>query len=167
MVIYDSYFSDFNQMISDELEESITLYYPESRSDCPNCYLDTFGAVNRSVSIYKAGGPEPFENGQPCPHCDGKGYEAVHETEVIPGRAYIKNKEFKNTSGINIPQGSYEFVCKHIYYPKIVRAAFMIPGTEIMDFVTQRYYLSGQPDITGFKMNPVKYLSSFWVKNNG
>lgn len=153
-------------MVRDELEESIKLYYPETREDCPNCYLDTFGTVSRSVSIYKVGGPAPFSDGMPCPYCDGKGYKAVEMTEVIPGRSYIVNKDFHNKSGINIPQGSYEFICRHTYFPKLVRAKFMMPVNEISGYTIQRYYLVGQPDVISFKLNPITYISSFWVKNS-
>lgn len=161
---YDSYFTEFNQIIQDQLEENIKLYYPESRQDCPNCYLDTFGAVSRSVSIYKSGGPIQFSDGMPCPYCDGLGYKAIEVTEEIAGRSYTINKPFLSGSGLNIPQGSYQFVCKYIHYPKIVMAKFMIPKTELKDYVNQRYYLVGQPDITGFKMNPVMYMTSYWAK---
>lgn len=165
MSIYDGYFTDFNNMVQTELEESIKLYYPEVREDCPNCYLDTFGTVSRSVSIYKIGGPAPFDNGMPCPYCDGKGYKAVEVVETIPGRSYIVNKDFHNKSGINIPQGSYEFICRHTYFPKLVRAKSMMPVYELTDYMIQRYFLAGSPDVTGFKLNPIVYITSFWVKN--
>lgn len=164
---YTKYFTSFNDIVADELEEPITLVYPESRLDCPNCYLDTFGAVNRSVAIYKAGGPEPFENGQPCPHCGGKGYEAVEQTEVIMGRNYIVQKQFIDKSGLMIPEGTFQFVCRSTYMPKLLRCKYIIPNTNIQDFVNQKYYLLGQPDLPFFKMNPVKYLNSYWGKNNG
>lgn len=164
---YDSYFTEFNQIIQEQLEENITLYYPEARENCPNCYLDTFGAVARSVSIYKAGGPIPFSNGMPCPYCDGLGYKAIEVTEEIPGRSYITNKNFISAGGLNIPQGSHQFICKYTYYPKLVIAKFMVPRTELHDYVNQRYYLVGQPDISGFKMNPVMYMTSYWAKQVG
>jgi len=161
---YDSYFTEFNQIVRDQLEENITLYYPEVRQDCPNCYLDTFGAVSRSVSIYRAGGPMPFENGMPCPHCDGAGYKAVEVKEEIAGRSYITNKPFVSGSGLNIPQGSYQFICKYTHYPKIIMSKFMVPRTKLENYVNQRYYMVGQPDVTGFKMNPVIYMTSYWAR---
>jgi len=167
MVNYDPYFKEFNKIIQEQLEENIRLYYPEIKTECPNCYLDTFGVAARSVSIYKAGGPIPFENGMPCPYCDGAGYKATENYEEITGRSYITNKDFISMSGLNIPRGAHQFICKSTFFPKIVMAKFMVPCTEIKDYVNQRYYLAGQPDVTGFKMNPIMYITSYWTKTNG
>lgn len=164
MVIYDSYFTEFNQIIQDELEEAIILTYPELRQECPNCYLDTIG-VSRSVSIYKVGGPEPFESGMPCPHCDGKGYKAVEQTESIPGRVYITAKDFMVAGNLMIPRGSIEFHCRHNYYPQLVMAKYSKPDNELIDYVSERYYLVGRPNSTGFVMNPVKHITSYWSLN--
>ncbi len=46
---------------------------------CANCIFDPL--TGRSSSIYLAGGPIPFANGQICPWCHGEGVKTVEATE--------------------------------------------------------------------------------------
>ncbi len=164
MVNYDKEFAEFNNIISKHLEEKITLFYPERREECPNCYLDTFGTIDRSVSKYKENGPVPFENGMPCPYCDSKGYKAIEQTEDILGRLYKNNKEYNKKTGINIADGSITFICRIDYFSKIVSSKYMIPKDGLENLSNERYELTGHPEITSFVMNPVKYITSIWAK---
>ena len=65
-----------------------TLVYPEKREQCPNCYMNTMGTRNKSVSVYRPGGPYPFDRGMPCPYCNGKGHKAVEVSDDITLRIY-------------------------------------------------------------------------------
>jgi hypothetical protein len=164
MVSYADYFTGFNELVSAQLESVVKLYYPEKREECANCTLDTFGSVSRSVSIYKLGGPMPFDDGMPCPYCDGKGYKQVEQSEAIKGRIYSINKNFNNKSNINIADGDITLITRIEYVPNILRAKYIVPIQGMESLVLERYYLSGQPEVTGFKINPVRYVTSRWNK---
>lgn len=161
---YDKFFRDFNNVISDELEQYIILYYPGTREECANCYLDTFAGINKTVSIYKNGGPMPFTNGMPCPYCNGNGYKSLEKTEKIPGRVYTSNNNFYRVKNINIPTGSIIFISRAEFFNKIQMASHMIPETELKNLTVEKYELFGQPEDTGFAINPVKYVTSVWKK---
>ena len=167
MVNYDSFFTNFNSIVQDNLEEQMRLYYPEIKEECPNCYLDTFGTGSRSVSIYKTGGPYPFDTGMPCPYCDGKGYKAIEQTEDLGARIYTDPKMFIKFGRINVPDGSMMLIFSIDKLPKFLRCKFLVPQTGLENHILERYYLNGQPEVTGFVMNPTKYLSSIWTKSNG
>ena len=49
--VFDTYNSALNLFT-----RTATLVYPEKREQCANCYMDTMGTRNRSVSRYQGGG---------------------------------------------------------------------------------------------------------------
>ena len=77
-----SVFTTYNEAVL-LFTRTATLVYPEKKEDCPNCIMGNMGTRNRSVSIYQAGGPIPFDRGMPCPYCGGKGYKAVESTDDL------------------------------------------------------------------------------------
>jgi len=162
---YDSYFTDLNNMISDHLEENIKLIYPEVKQECPNCTLDTFAGMSKSSGKYKQGGPIPFEDGMPCPYCNGEGYKLIEKTENIPGRIYTSEKPYLKVKNVNIPEGSILFICKLQFFSKIMQAKYMIPICGIDNHTNELYQLNGQPEAVSFVLNPITYISSSWTKN--
>jgi len=145
-----------------------TLVYPEKREACPNCYMDTMGTRNRSVSSYKAGGPYPFERGMPCPYCNGKGYKAIETTEDITLRIYW-NKKYWVDIGIplDIPDGSIQTIGYMTDLPKINKSKYLIPkydGIEAYD--DMKYERMGMSYPQGFKQNTTKYIVTFWSRTD-
>ena len=67
-----------------------TVVYPEKRTDCPNCIVNTFGG--RAVNTYKAGGPVPFNRGVECPYCGGEGFKNEETTESVELRIYYRKR---------------------------------------------------------------------------
>ena len=59
-----SVFNTYNEAVL-LFTRTATLVYPEKREQCSNCYMDTMGTRNRSISKYRSGGPYPFE--RECP----------------------------------------------------------------------------------------------------
>ncbi len=162
---FDSYFQDFNNTISDHLETKVQLVYPEIKQECPNCVPDAFLGAYKSSGKYKQGGPAPFESGMPCPYCNAEGYKLIEKTENIPGRIYTSEQAYKKFKNMNIPNGSLLLVCRINFFSKIVQAKYMTPFSEIYNQTSERYMLDGQPEDTGFAINPVKYITSIWTKN--
>ena len=145
-----------------------TLVYPEKREQCPNCYMDTMGTRNRSISNYRSGGPYPFERGMPCPYCNGKGYKAVETTEDITLRIYW-NRKFWVDIGIpiDIPDGSIQTISYMTDLEKINKAKYLIPNYDgIEKYDNGRYERAGSSYPQGFKQNETKYVVTFWTRGD-
>lgn len=157
-------FNILNEVITDLFEKPITLYYPDKKEECPNCYLSTLGTGTRSISIYKSGGPYPFGRGQPCPYCGGKGYKDIETTERINARIYWNKKDWVSFEAkMKLPDMSIQVIVKEIDLPKIQRSDYIIPEElNIHIYDKQRYRMSGAVRPQGFQQNYQKYYASFW-----
>mgnify|MGYP003121031056 CR=1 FL=1 len=147
---------------------SATLVYPEKKEDCPNCVMSTMGVGGRSVSIYQAGGPYPFDRGMPCPYCNGKGYKAVEATDQVTLRIYWDRKNWVKTGAeINVPAGGIQTIAYMADLDKIEKCKYMIPsydGIENYD-PNARYEKTGISFPQGFKQNNTKYVVTFWTRS--
>jgi len=161
-----SIFDPFNSAAQSFFEREATLIYPEKREDCSNCYLVNFG-TNRPLSKYKAGGPQPFEDGMPCPYCEGRGYKQVEVNEIIPIQILWEiHRSYQKMLPIDIPQGSIQTIVRATFLPKIEMAKYLMPkdsGIENLDI--KKYERFGPSIPLGFKHNPVKYMVNFWKQN--
>lgn len=160
-------FDPFNEAAQTLFERKAALIFPEKREECPNCYLSTFGTKTRSVSIYRPGGPDPFDEGMPCPYCEGKGYKQVEVSETIPIQILWEIQSFyRKMMPIEIPQGSIQTIVRSTYTSKVEMAKYLIPhdsGIENLDI--KKYERFGPSYPLGFKDNPVKYMINFWKQN--
>lgn len=165
--ISPSTFDAFNSAAQAFFERSATLIFPEKREECPNCYMSTFGTKTRSVSIYRQGGPYPFDEGMPCPYCEGKGYKQIEVSENIPIQILWEIQSYyKKLMPIDIPQGSIQTIVRATYATKVEMAKYLIPqdsGIENLDI--KKYERFGPMYPIGFKHNPVKYMINFWKQN--
>ena len=162
-------FSVYNEAIS-LFTRTAKLVFPEKREQCPNCFLDTMGTSTRSVSIYRSGGPYPFERGMPCPYCEGKGYKAVETSEDVSLRIYYDRKSWVSIGvPINIPEGAIQTICDMADLPKLAKCKYMIPEYDgIQNYDTSaRYERDGASIPQGFKQNPTKNAVTFWNRMNG
>jgi len=167
IVIPTGVFNVYNEAVS-LFERVATVIYPETKEECPNCYLDTMGTRTRSVSVYKAGGPAPFGRGMPCPWCDGKGYKAVETQEDIELRIYWEPKQWRDIgAAIDLPEGSIQIISKMTDLPKLDRAEYLIPKSygNIGNYHTMKFVRAGAAYPQGFKQNPEKYAVTFWTRN--
>ena len=162
--VFDTYNSALNLFT-----RTATLVYPEKREQCANCYMDTMGTRNRSVSRYRSGGPYPFERGMPCPYCNGKGYKATETTEDITLRIYWNRKAWVDVGiSVDIPDGSIQTIALMTDLEKINKCKYLIPnydGIEKYDKMT--YTRSGSSYPQGFKQNNTKYVVTFWNRIDG
>ena len=165
--IPSSVFDTYNEAVL-LFTRTATLVYPERREECPNCYMDTMGTRNRSVSVYKVGGPYPFERGMPCPYCNGKGYKAIEVTEDITLRIYWDRKSWVNIGiPIDIADGSIQTISYMTDLPKINKAKYLIPKYDgIEKYDDMKYERSGMSYPQGFKQNTTKYIVTFWSRTD-
>jgi hypothetical protein len=144
-----------------------TLVYPEKKEQCTNCYMDTMGTRNRSISKYRPSGPYPFERGMPCPYCGGKGYKATESSDDITLRIYW-NRKFWVDIGIpiDVPDGSMQTISYMTDLEKINKAKYLIPKYDgIEKYDQSRYERAGLSYPQGFKQNETKYVVTFWTRS--
>jgi len=146
-----------------------TLVYPEKREQCPNCYMNTMGTRNKSVSSYRPGGPYPFDRGMPCPYCNGKGYKAVETSDDITLRIYWDRKSWYNVGiPIDIPNGMIQTISFISDLQKIEQCKYMIPNYDgIENYDKAKYEKNGSSFPQGFKQNTTKYVVTFWNRLDG
>ena len=145
------------------------LIYPEKREQCPNCYMNTMGTRNKSVSIYRPGGPYPFERGMPCPYCNGKGYKAVEASDDITLRIYWDRKSWYNVGiPVDIPNGMIQTISFMSDLQKIEQCKYMIPNYDgIENYDKAKYERNGSSFPQGFRQNTTKYVVTFWNRLDG
>ena len=164
--IPSSVFTTYNEAVL-LFTRTATLVYPEKKEDCPNCIMSNMGTRNRSISIYKPGGPYPFDRGMPCPYCGGKGYKAVESTDDITLRIYWDRRSWVDIGvPINIPTGSVQTIAYMTDLEKIEKCKYMIPkydGIENYD-VNAKFEKNGMSFPQGFKQNATKYVVTFWTR---
>lgn len=160
-------FDQFNSVITNQLERTVTLYYPQERQECPNCYFSSFKSSSRSVSRYKAGGPMPFDNGMPCPYCNGPGFIEQETTEEIPARIYVDAKKWEKNFPIVIPEGAIMTIFKLEYVTKVRSSSYCrISYNNLDGHFTDNFYRIGDVYSNSFNLNNVKYATTFWSKNS-
>lgn len=164
-------FTSFNQIVADILEREAVLIYPETKEECTNCYLDTMVGGNRSVSIFRQGGPFPFDRGQPCPYCGGKGYKAIEKSETIKTRLYFDKKTILKklgNSSINIKAIDLMTITNMKYMVKLQQCKYLTPKYDnIENYSVQKFERVTESLPNGFQQNPEKYVITFWTLNNG
>ena len=168
IVIPTGVFNVYNEAV-ELFESTVTLVYPEKREQCPNCYMDTMGTRNRSISRYRTGGPYPFERGMPCPYCNGKGYKVSEATDDVTLRIYWDRKGWVDIGvPVDIPEGSIQTIAYMADLPKIERAKYLIPKYDTIEsHQTLKYERSGMSYPQGFKQNTTKYVVTFWTRTDG
>lgn len=160
-------FNIVNEVIQDLFEKPVTLVFPARREDCPNCKLTTMG-YGRSISMYTSGGPIPFERGQPCPWCNGKGYKEIESTEDINARIYRTRGKWRSYDAkMRLPEGSIEIIVRQIDLPKILQAGYLIPrDLNIDDYGEQKFYRAGEAKPSGFPQNHQFYYSLYFTRSS-
>ena len=163
-----SVFKTYNEAVL-LFTRTATLVYPEKREQCPNCYMDTMGTRNRSISRYRTGGPYPFERGMPCPYCNGKGYKVIEATEDITLRIYWNRKGWVDIGiPIDIPEGSIQTIAYMDDLAKIKKAKYLMPKYDTIEsYHTLKYERAGMSYPQGFKQNTTKYVVTFWTRIDG
>ena len=166
--IPSSVFDTYNEAVL-LFTRTATLVYPEKREQCPNCYMNTMGTRNKSVSVYKTGGPYPFERGMPCPYCNGKGYKASAASDEITLRIYWNKKSWVDIGiPIDVPDGSIQTISYMTDLPKIEQCKYLIPNYDgIEKYDKAKYIRNGGSYPQGFKQNNTKYIVTFWNRTDG
>ncbi len=120
-----------NSTLINDLGVNCVLVYPELRQQCVNCLTRTMG-VGSSANVYRLGGPIPFQQGRPCPLCNGKGFKLVENTETVKMRVYYNPKEWvKIAMQIKVPDKMIQTILFLSDMPKVMKAKHLMPDKHL------------------------------------
>ncbi len=142
-----------------QLGKNVLLEFDPIKEPCSNCIFDIVG--NRSIGIYKIGGPIPFAGGQKCSFCKGIGFLEQQVNKCI--KALIQwNPKDAQKYGISVdnPFNIVRFKGFLTDGPDMVRARSAISNHDIEDVMKLRVKLIKGPIIVGLRES--RYIISFW-----
>ncbi len=153
-------YNDVADALINDLGVDCTLLYPPLRAECPNCYSRTIG-IGSSANVYRPGGPIFFQQGRPCPLCNGKGFKLTENTEVVRMRVYWRKKDWVDIGfQVDIPGNVMQTIFFLSDLPKIMKAQQIIPNRNLQGFITARFDRASQPFPHGFLQD--RYAIIFW-----
>lgn len=154
-------FDIYNDTVENIWNREIILIYPEVKQECPNCTFTGF----RSNGVYKTGGPIPFEEGFPCPWCEGAGYKMVEVSDTIKARVYYSQKEWvKIGPQVQLANAAAQIVANMDYLPKLQQCKYCIPHyyPNIDSYNNQKLRRISDFYPQGFLQNEKRYVVTFW-----
>ena len=154
--LFDKYYEAADLFIdNDNIGRSCKVVYPPKAVECSNCTTSMIGAS--STSVYKHGGPAPFNFG-PCPVCGGNSIAQEESTDTILLRIYWTKKDmarisaYSKISGVSVPDSVVMAIGYMSDIKKIKQAAEIL----LIDEQTQeefRFKLESEPYPHGFGKN--------------
>lgn len=165
--IPSSVFDEYDWVCDGLLNEvgvTCTLYYPEEKSECTNCYYDN--DTQRSSGIYKSGGPQEFTNFTMCPICHGRGLSTLTPTEDITLRVYHNPSSFVDI-GVDwsTAQGVVMVIGRLIDLPKIENSTKILLNSDIKGI--RRYYVQRQSECVPFGLGQKRYFLGYFERVGG
>ena len=149
--IFAQYQEIVDELINNDfVGESCQLTYPELKSDCPNCILNS--ATGKSSNKYQQGGPIPFTVGI-CPYCRGAGVFSTPQVEVIRLRVYWTNKDFRKLGFVDVPNGNIMVIGFMSDAAKMKRCTDVMVLNDMSNVFNLKYVLSGEVLPWGFGHN--------------
>ena len=112
----DEAITALNTMIS-QWGKNCVLEFPRTRTECPNCELNTFDGTSNGV--YQTGGPSPFPFGTICPVCFGEGYIESANSTTIRARIIDEPAKWIGKLPADTPDGLIQLVCSLEHYSAI------------------------------------------------
>jgi hypothetical protein len=158
--------------IFDDMENTFSsvckIIYKTTETICPNCIINP--RTGESMNRYKTGGPIPFDAGEICPVCEGRGrVQDTSLSDLINMTIDWRPKPWMNLGQSNnsdqivrIPSGTVTATGFSKDIPKILRADYVLLDIE-NQYITNKYKLSGDPYMFGSITNR-RYFFSVWEK---
>lgn len=159
--VYDEMHVDW--LDSTQIGVAVTLYYPPTYVDCPNCENSDWG------NTYRHGGPSPFNLGS-CPMCGGSCQKQNEETEEIRLRVYSVNEtnfssnKFKKMGiSVDMPTGELLTIGDLADIGLVSAANYAVFYSDIEGSIgSQRYKLAGEIRPHGFGKD--SFFFCFWTR---
>ncbi len=146
---------------TDVFGQKCILNMPPSPTYCANCIPDPIGM--KSSNIWIDGGPQPFEDGQVCPMCQGDYILSVSQTKTI-----IMTIEWKNERFLDIMKRTVRFPQSTIQSRGFVNDLQYVQNCSTMetflDTSTDHYTfkLKGEPIVPGRLSR--KFFYALWER---
>lgn len=143
-VFLESYQEGCDLLLSSDMtSKSCRVYYPALKTECSNC-------LPGNASIYRVGGPYPFEG--ICPYCQGKSYREEETYETIRLRFYLGDrdytgKKFKQTPE-NLDDMAGYIIGNRSDLVKISRADYI--SLSLTEVNTAKFRIASEPAPWGF-----------------
>lgn len=159
--VYDD--MHFKWLASSQIGTAVTLYYPPTYTDCPNCEHSEWG------NTYRHGGPAPFSLGS-CPMCGGSCQKQHEETEEIRLRVYdTSSSSFSKSAlkkmgiSIDVPTGELLTIGDIADISLVTAANYAVFYSDIEDIIGSfRYKVAGEIRPHGFGKDTFFYC--FWTR---
>ncbi len=148
-------------LIDHDMTSSLcTLYYPSRRENCTNCVFTGGFGGGGSSSVYRTGGPAPFNFGN-CPMCSGKGFRESEQTEDIRLRTYVSRKDWRTiVPNIQNPDATMMTIGYLTDLPKILKCAHIEIMIHTSGYSKKLFVLDGKPFPHGFYHD--RYCVAMW-----
>lgn len=126
---------------------------------CPNCIYDPIS--KRSANKFKVSGSIPFNEGQICPVCSGRGLSQGDSSETISMGVIFDSKYFVKwgSDTVRIPDGVIQTLCSSSYIAKIKNASQVSLEANGSLFVYTRLT---EPQPMGF--GDTNYILTMWQR---
>lgn len=156
--LIDLYQERIDAMLN-QVGKNVILQFNPITSPCINCDFDYIR--NRSSGRYKIGGPSPFDYGQKCPYCKGRG--VLEETEELCIKCLISwNPSEMVKFGISVSKNSEIVKLKTLMSNAglIKRANVALIDRQIINLIQYKAKLIKGPYPIGLRED--RYCISFW-----
>jgi hypothetical protein len=130
---------------------------------CSNCVFDHI--TQKSANTYNGTGPAPFPSMGICPVCNGNGFNAYDNEEIIYLSVILDSKYWFNwnnqkSNPVHVPGGSIQTICKSSLLPKIRNASKIFVDISKENYGSYFYIRSNDPELAGF--GDLRYVFTIW-----
>ena len=139
----------------DHIGRVCTVVYPPKRVECINC---TKPVGTNSTSVYRHGGPMPFNFGS-CPLCGGNGYKEIETTDSIRLRIYWSRTDWIRIATNLVGEDADAMIIGYMSDLSKVRKASNLLLAKDNNEASYRCSVVGKPTPWGFGRN--KYFQAF------
>jgi hypothetical protein len=136
--IFNKYYEVVDALYENENIADRTSLVTTTKQACPNC-------IPGSTSVYKSGGPIPFDFG-PCPYCGGSNEIVSTNEEIIYLRTYPNKRNWIKIGNVQVPDGAVQIIGKMTDLKKVKQADYMV----FFSLSDWKYELDSDPFPFGF-----------------
>lgn len=133
-----------------------------SSTDCNNCLIDPI--YKKSMGKYNGSGPRSFPEGSVCPVCNGEGFIASNNSEIVYMAVLVSEKTWINIGldQTKIPQGSLQTISTADTFNKIMNSYSMSISDQNNINNNLIYQRNSDPTYDGFGNND--YIITMWKR---
>lgn len=133
-----------------------------SSTDCNNCLIDPI--YKKSMGKYNNTGPRSFPEGSICPVCNGEGYIAINNSEILYMAVLVSEKSWIDIGldRTKLPNGSVQTISSASTFKKLMNSYSMSISDQNGVNNNLLYERNGDPTYVGFGSN--NYIITMWKR---